>query len=100
MPPLNAVVIGAGGRGSVYGNYALNYPRDLSVVAVAEPDDMRRQRFAGMHDLPPEACFHTWQELIAGEKQADVLINCTMDQMHTESTLAALEAGYNVLLEK
>jgi predicted dehydrogenase len=30
----------------------------------------------------------------------NVIINCTMDRLHMESTLAALEAGYDVLLEK
>lgn len=100
MAPLNAVVLGAGGRGSVYGSFALRYPQDMQVVAVAEPRADRRAQFAGMHDISPENCFSSWQELVAAGKIGDVLINATQDRMHTESTLAALDAGYDILLEK
>jgi predicted dehydrogenase len=98
--PLSAVVLGAGNRGSVYGQFAMTYPHEMQVVAVAEPEANRRAQFAGAHDLPPEACFESWQDLMRVGKTADVLINCTQDRMHTESTLSALEAGYDVLLEK
>lgn len=98
--PLNAVVIGGGNRGVVYGSFAIKHPQELQIVAVAEPRADRRQQFATMHDLPPDACFESWTDLVGAGKMADVLINCTMDRMHTESTLAALDAGYDVLLEK
>ncbi len=100
MAPLNAVVLGAGGRGSVYGSFALQYPQDMQIVAVAEPRADRLAQFAGLHDIAPEYCFSSWQELVGAGKIADVLINCTQDRMHTESTLAALDAGYDILLEK
>ncbi|MCC6803191.1 MAG: Gfo/Idh/MocA family oxidoreductase, partial [Anaerolineae bacterium] len=100
MAPLNAVVLGAGGRGSVYGSFALRYPQEMQIVAVAEPRPDRRAQFAGMHDIAPENCFAGWQELVGAGKLGDVLINATMDRMHTESTLAALNAGYDILLEK
>ena len=98
--PLNAVVIGGGNRGFVYGNFALKHPQELQIVAVAEPQADRRQQFSTLHDLPPEACYESWEALLSAGKVADVLFNCTMDRMHTESTLAALDAGYDVLLEK
>lgn len=98
--PLSAVVIGAGGRGTVYGSFAVKYPQQLQVVAVADPRADRRAQFATMHDLPPEACYNTWEDLLNDGKKADVLINCTMDRVHMESTLAALDTGYDVLLEK
>ena len=100
MAPLNAVVLGSGNRGTVYGTFAVTYPQELQIVAVAEPRPDRREQFAITHDLPPENCFNSWQDLIGAGKMADVLINCTQDRMHTESTLAALDAGYDVLLEK
>lgn len=100
MPPVTAVILGAGNRGRVYGTYAIQHPREFSVVAIADPDPLKRQRAASEHDLPPEACYNTWEDLIAAGKQADVLINCTMDQMHLDSTIAAMDAGYDVLLEK
>ncbi len=100
MAPINAVVLGAGNRGSVYGAFAVRYPQEMQVVAVAEPREDRRQQFAISHDLPPERCFASWEDLVGAGKMGDVLINCTQDRMHTESTLAALDAGYDVLLEK
>ena len=50
---ITAVLFGAGLRGSnAYGPYALEYPDKLKFVAVAEPDPLRRERFAAAHDIP------------------------------------------------
>jgi predicted dehydrogenase len=57
-------------------------------------------RFATEHDIAPSHQFSSWEDALRLGKIADVAINCTMDRMHTVSTLAALEAGYDVLLEK
>lgn len=100
MPPITAVVFGAGGRGSVYGEYALKYPQDIQVIAVAEPQPDRLARFSTQHDIEPSHQFTSWEEVIRAGKIADVVINCTMDRTHMDSTLAALETGYDVLLEK
>ncbi len=100
MAPLTAVILGAGGRGTVYGNFAVRYPQEMEVIGIAEPRPDRRAVFATAHDIAPDNCFDNWQDLIGAGKIADVLINCTQDRMHTESTLAALDAGYDVLLEK
>jgi predicted dehydrogenase len=98
---MTAVLLGAGGRGMrAYAPFALANPDELKFVAVAEPQADRRARFAAEHNIPPERCFTSWEELLAAGKIADVLLNCTMDQMHTVSTLAALDSGYDVLLEK
>jgi predicted dehydrogenase len=69
-------------------------------VAVAEPDPARRERFADRHGIPQERCFSSWEELLARPQLAEALLNTTMDRMHLDSTLAALDAGYHVLLEK
>jgi predicted dehydrogenase len=99
--PIEAVLIGAGSRGYyAYGPYALQHPDKLNFTAVVEPHDERRRRFARAHDVPPERQFRTWKELYARGKIADVLVNCTLDRMHLDSTLPALELGYDVLLEK
>ncbi len=101
MAKKTAVMLGAGGRGfKAYGPYALQYPDELQFVAVAEPQADRRDRFGDAHNIPTERRFQSWEDLLAAGKIADSLFNCTMDQMHTASTLAALEAGYDVLLEK
>ena len=35
--PLTAITLGAGSRGTTYGNYAVAYPGDLDIIGVAEP---------------------------------------------------------------
>lgn len=99
--PITALMIGAGGRGMyAYGPYALEHPDQLRIVAVAEPDDERRARFAQQHSIPAERQYRTWTDALAAGPLARAAINCTQDQMHYESTLAALRGGYDVLLEK
>ena len=102
MPrPVDAVLVGAGMRGyNSHGRYAREHPDTLRFVAVAEPDAAKRERFARAHNLPPERCFASWEELVAHEQLAPVLINATNDGVHFASTMGALEAGYDVLLEK
>ena len=99
--PLELVLIGAGNRGTrAYASYALEHPDQLRFVGVAEPDPIRRQRFADEHDLDDTQCFTSWQELVACGQLGDAAIVTTQDQMHVEPAVAALEAGYHVLLEK
>lgn len=101
MQPIELALLGAGGRGTfAYGRYALAHPHRARFVAVAEPNLERRQRFAREHGLAPERCFASWQEMLAQPRLAEALVNATMDQLHVPSTLAALEAGYDALLEK
>ena len=99
--PIEAVLIGAGNRGyEAYGPYALEHPDELRFIAVAEPHEGKRRRFARAHSIPQERQFRTWQDLYAQGQIAEALVNCTLDRMHVESTLPALELGYDVLLEK
>ena len=99
--PLEVVLIGAGQRGMrAYGPYAHKHPEQVRFVAVAEPNPIRRQKFAEEHDIDDSRCFASWQELTAKGKLGQAAIVTTMDQMHVEPTIAALEAGYDVLLEK
>ncbi|MDX1412741.1 MAG: Gfo/Idh/MocA family oxidoreductase [Candidatus Promineifilaceae bacterium] len=99
--PLTAVLLGAGLRGAdAYGPYALAFPDELNFVAVAEPDPIRRKRFAAAHEIPSEQQFATWEEVLALPQIADAVFNCTMDHMHYNSGMAALDQGYSMLLEK
>ena len=99
--PVEAVLLGAGGRGTfAYGEYALHHPDEVRFVAVAEPDPERRERFAVQHNIRRDRCFETWQDLLAEGQLAPALLCCTQDRMHVAPTLAALKTGYHVLLEK
>ncbi len=101
MAAIETVVVGAGGRGNAYGQFALEYPDDLRVVGVAEPDPISRERFVRLHGIAPEMTFDSWQSLLdAPAPAASCLINATMDRVHYQSTMQMLDAGYDVLLEK
>ncbi|MFZ0215475.1 MAG: Gfo/Idh/MocA family oxidoreductase [Candidatus Dormiibacterota bacterium] len=99
---VDAVLLGAGNRGHrAYGTYAREHLQGrLRFVAVAEPDDARRARFADLHDIPSSRQFRTWEDLVAEGPLARAAINTTMDRTHLASTEALLETGYDVLLEK
>ncbi len=98
---IRLAAVGAGQRGAdVYGRYALEHDADVEFVAVAEPIAERRARFSGQYDLPGEAQFSTWEDLLSGPRRADAVIIATQDTGHVAPALAALEAGYDVLLEK
>jgi predicted dehydrogenase len=99
--PLELVLIGAGQRGAhAYASYAFRHPEAARFVGVAEPDAERRRRFAGDHDLDDSQCFESWEELLARGRLGDAAIVTTQDQMHVAPAVAAMEAGYHVLLEK
>ncbi|MBI5669670.1 MAG: Gfo/Idh/MocA family oxidoreductase [Chloroflexi bacterium] len=101
MTPITLAAIGAGQRGAdVYGRYALDNPGDVEYVAVAEPIPQRRQRFMAAHDIAPDLHFTTWEDLFDRPKLADAVVIATQDQDHVAPALAALRAGYHVLLEK
>lgn len=101
MEAKTAVLIGAGDRGArAYATYALEYPHELEIVAVAEPNEGRRTRFQNDFSLENKDCYTGWEELLAAGKTADIAIICTMDREHFAPTVTALKLGYDVLLEK
>ena len=79
MKQVTAVLAGAGQRGMrAYASYALDYPNELKFVAVAEPDEGRREEFRKKHNIPEEHCYKSWEELLAQPKMADCILICTM----------------------
>ncbi len=99
--PIQILLFGAGNRGAeAYGSFALQHPEQAVFTAVAEPNPTRRKQFAKAHGIPPARQFTGWQEALAAGRIADAVINATQDRMHHASTLAALEKGYDILLEK
>ncbi|WP_309122027.1 Gfo/Idh/MocA family oxidoreductase [Paenibacillus sp.] len=100
MKQVTAVVLGAGGRGRAYAQYALDFPNEMNIVAVAEPDETRRRTFAEMHGISEDRRFDDWETLLSQPRMADAILICTQDRMHYEPAIRALEQGYHVLLEK
>lgn len=97
---IDIAIIGAGARGQAYARYALDHPDEMRVVAVADPDAARRDGLGEAHDVPAGQRYAGWQDFVGARKVADAVVNATMDRTHYASTLALLDAGYNVLLEK
>jgi predicted dehydrogenase len=98
--PVTAILIGAGHRGTIYADYASLNPDELQIVAVADNNPERRKRTARTHKIPADQCYKDWKDVFIKEKFADAVIIATPDQLHTAPCLAALDAGYDVLLEK
>jgi len=98
--PVTAITLGAGGRGNVYGNFALKFPDQLDIVGVAEPIPIRNERYAQKHAIPDSNRFDTWERVFERPKFADAVIITTPDALHYGPCMKALEMGYDVLLEK
>ena len=96
-----AVLIGAGDRGArAYAPYALTHPNELQIVAVAEPDQSRREALAQRFGIKEAYVFTDWRELLGKARLADAALVCTQDSQHFEPAMAAMDAGYHTLLEK
>ena len=99
MKKVTYILIGAGQRGQRYSNHAAEY-ENMQMVAVAEPNKVVRDYIQKKHDLPEQMCFDSYEEVLAKEKFADFAMICTLDRMHMAPALAAIEKGYDLLLEK
>lgn len=98
--PISAIIVGAGHRSMTYAGLADIEPEELKIVGIAEPDEHRRNMVAEKYNIPPEHCFRNVDELVKVPKFADAVINGTMDQIHVETSIPLLKAGYDILLEK
>ena len=93
---VKAVLIGAGQRGAqVYAEYALKYPNDLKIVAVAEPDEERRAATAEKHHIDSSLVFSDWRDLLKAGKIGDCAMVCTQDRYHVEPVKEALKLDEN-----
>jgi predicted dehydrogenase len=59
-----------------------------------------RAAFAAAHQIPADRQFESWEPLLALPQLADAALVATQDWQHVEPAVAALKAGYHVLLEK
>ncbi len=98
--PVTAITLGAGNRGTVYGNFSAEFPKELKIVGVAEPIKYRNDKYAKTHKIADENRFTTWEHVFNRPKFADAIIITTPDRLHYGPCMKALEMGYDVLLEK
>lgn len=100
MKTYSVIIIGAGCRGGMYADLMAGHPDKYRVVGVAEPIEGRREALRTRLDLDPDLCFHSWEDVMARPKMADLLVIATPDHMHYEPAMQAIALGYDLLLEK
>lgn len=100
MKKASVIIIGGGGRGSIYSGHLRTLSDRAEVVAIAEPRDFFRDRIAQTHHIPPENQFRDWHELLNRPKFADAVIITTQDRMHLEPAIAFARLKYDILIEK
>jgi predicted dehydrogenase len=97
MEPVSLLVVGAGQRGSHYARHAAATGAG-QVVAVAEADPVRRERFAREFMIGPERVYDSWTAVPG--RIADAAIIATQDRDHEEPAVLFAGRGYHLLLEK
>lgn len=100
MKQISVILIGAGLRGKRYTNHMLEFKDKFKVIGVAEPIEGRRNSIKEKHGILDDMCFSDWKEILSKPKMADLAIISTMDHMHYEPAMKAIELGYDILLEK
>lgn len=100
MKKVTIAAIGAGNRMNAYTEYVRLHPEEAEIVAVVDPNEIRRKHYAALFKLSPSCCFASWEKFLEKEKMADAVFLCTPDHLHYRPALAALEKGYHILLEK
>ncbi|MBD0734351.1 Gfo/Idh/MocA family protein [Streptomyces sp. CBMA29] len=99
MSRVTLALVGAGLRGQTYARHA-QVTGTGRVVALAEPDPVRRAAAAEEFAVPQDRVYADWSELAAAGRLADAAIVATQDRQHTEPAVALADLGYHVLLEK
>lgn len=97
MGQITVVAIGAGNRMNAYAEL---HPQEMRIVAVVEPNPVRRSQLACRCQVPAQQCYSSWEDFLSKDKMADAVFICTPDDMHYLPAMLALERGYDILLEK
>ena len=100
MKQLKVALVGAGNRGNTYCGYSLSEPDELKVVAVVDIDPVHRNESAERYGLAAERSFSALDDFLAAKIECDFVVNATMDEMHYETAIKLIGAGYNLVLEK
>lgn len=100
MNKVKLAIIGAGVRGRyTYGEFIKNNSDICEVVAVVENKIGRREKFKEIFNLFEDKVFEDINDFFEKEKMADAVIVCSNDKTHFSIAVAALEKGYDVLVE-
>lgn len=95
---LRYAVIGAGGiAGAHLGPMAKR--DDVEIVAIADPFPGKKTAYAEQYKISATGIYDDYQKMLK-EVQPDAVSVCSPNGMHAENTIAALQAGADVIVEK
>ncbi len=100
MKKITFAILGMGNRGTQYASKVLKFPEEMEVTAIA---DNRRTRLDAANkwlNLSEDKLFSSGEEMIKADKLADIMIIASQDSQHREHAVAAMEKGYDLVLEK
>lgn len=96
---MKIALVGAGQRGMIYSEHVYN-TKKADIVAVVEPQDKKRAAAAEKFGIPSGMQFKKTEDFYAQGRIADAVIIASMDRDHYAQVMAALDLGYDILLEK
>jgi predicted dehydrogenase len=100
MQRMKLAAIGCGQRTFAYFSIAAQLPERYEIVAAADPNRTRVENAARLSRNPDFRRFNDDAEILSQPKMADVMLIATQDDYHVAPCIAAMEKGYDVLLEK
>ena len=95
---LRVAIIGCGSIANSHCGSYLRQP-DADIVALCDLVPERTREFAAKHGLQNVAFYTDYKEMLAKEN-LDCVSVCTYNSQHAPCTIAALDAGVNVIVEK
>lgn len=101
MEKLKVATIGFGGRGASITNAFLKYSDEVDFVACVEPRAEVRNKCAEDFGIKKDMLFDNFHDFFEKGVIADILVITTMDYLHYEPAMKAMNVGYkNIILEK
>jgi predicted dehydrogenase len=95
--PFRVAFIGAGGIARTHMKY-LKTLESVEIATAADPSEMSLARLK--QDHPEIRQFTDYKQMLKEARDCDAVDVCTPNGLHAENTIAALDAGKNVLVEK
>ncbi len=99
MSKLKAAVIGVGGISNEHINGYIKNP-DVELYAFCDINQAQLEKMAQKYNIPQERCFLDKDEMLKALPEIDIVSVCTWNAAHAECTIAALNAGKDVICEK
>ncbi len=97
---IGLAVIGCGSRARAYIRIAAQLPEQFITVAAADTIPGRAEIIRVLSGNPACACYSSAEELLQQPQLADIMLITSQDSDHYHHCMRAMQAGYDILLEK